>query len=67
MQAIPARDFWNPAVLGHIPGLIVPDDRPGASKDYFYWAANADEAGQVLHAYQSTWLRHGYPGCWMMW
>jgi hypothetical protein len=54
--AIAARDFWNAAVLGHIPGLIVPDDRPGAPEGYFYYAANAGEVGQVLHAYQSTWL-----------
>ncbi len=54
--AIPARDFWNAAVLGQIPGLIVPDDRPGAPKGYFYWAVDAGQVGQVLHAYQSTWL-----------
>jgi FAD/FMN-containing dehydrogenase len=54
--AIPARDFWNPAVVGQTPGLIVPDDLPGAPKDYYYWATNAGEVGQVLHAYQSTWL-----------
>jgi FAD/FMN-containing dehydrogenase len=54
--AVPARDFWNAAVLGQIPGLIVPDDRPGAPKGYFYWAVDAGQVGQVLHAYQSTWL-----------
>jgi hypothetical protein len=54
--AIPARDFWNAAVLGQIPGLIVLDDRPGAPKGYFYWAVDAGQVGQVLHAYQSTWL-----------
>ena len=37
-------------------GLIVLDDRPGAPKGYFDWAADADQVGQVLHAYQSTWL-----------
>ena len=52
----PARDFWNRAVVGQTPGLIVPDGLPGAPKDYYYWATNADEAGQVLHTYQSTWL-----------
>ena len=52
----PARDFWNPAVVGKIPGLIVPDDLPGAPKDYYYWATNGDEVGQVLHTFQSTWL-----------
>jgi FAD/FMN-containing dehydrogenase len=54
--AWPARNFWNPAVVGQTPGLIVPDDLPGAPKDYYYWATDAGEAGQVLHAYESTWL-----------
>jgi hypothetical protein len=56
--AIPATDFWNPAVLRQIPGLIITDDRPGAPKDNFYWANDAGEVGEVLHAYQSTWLSH---------
>jgi hypothetical protein len=54
--AVPARDFWNPAVLGSVPGIIQADDRPGAPKGNFFWASNADEVGEVLHAYQSTWL-----------
>jgi FAD/FMN-containing dehydrogenase len=54
--ALPARDFWNADVVGQIPGLIVPDDRPGAPEGYFYWAVDADQVGQVLHGYQSTWL-----------
>jgi FAD/FMN-containing dehydrogenase len=54
--ALPARDFWNAEVLGQIPGLIVRDDRPGAPEGYFYWQVDADQVGQVLHAYQSTWL-----------
>ncbi len=54
--ALPARDFWNPAVLKMIPGVIDTDDRPGAPHTNFYWATNAGEAGQVIHAYQSTWL-----------
>jgi FAD/FMN-containing dehydrogenase len=54
--ALPARDFWNPAVLGQIPDLIVPADLPGVPDDYFYWAADGGQVGQVLHAYQSTWL-----------
>ena len=52
----PARDFWNPAVVGKVPGLIVPDDLPGAPSYYYYWATNAGEVGQWLHTYQSTWL-----------
>jgi len=53
--ALPARDFWNAAVLGPT-DLIVPDDRPGAPAGYFYWQVDAPQVGQVLHAYQSTWL-----------
>ena len=52
----PARDFWNPAVVGQIPGLIMPDDLPGAPSYYYYWATDAREVGQWLHTYQSTWL-----------
>jgi FAD/FMN-containing dehydrogenase len=54
--AVPARDFWNPAVLSLVPGVIHPDDRRGAPKSDFFWANNTDEVGQVLHSYQSTWL-----------
>jgi len=54
--ALPARDFWNADVLGQIPGLIVRDDRPGAPEGYFYWRVDAGQVGQVLHAYESTWL-----------
>jgi FAD/FMN-containing dehydrogenase len=53
--ALPARDFWNADVLEPT-GLIVRDDRPGAPEGYFYWVADADQVGQVLHAYESTWL-----------
>src|SRR5262249_49094179 len=55
VPALPARDFWNAAVLAPT-GLIVPDDRPGAPPGYFYWKVDAPQVGQVLHAYQSTWL-----------
>jgi FAD/FMN-containing dehydrogenase len=51
-----ARDFWNADVVGEIPGLIVRDDRPGAPEGYFYWAVDDGQVGQVLHAYESTWL-----------
>ena len=55
--AIPAQDFWKPAFLEQFaPELIVPDNLPGAPADYYYWATNANEAGQFLHAYQSTWV-----------
>jgi FAD/FMN-containing dehydrogenase len=54
--ALPAKDFWNAAVLRLFPGVIDLDDRPGAPKGNFFWANDADQVGQVLHAYQSTWL-----------
>jgi FAD/FMN-containing dehydrogenase len=53
--ALPARDFWNAEVLAPT-GLIVPDDRPGAPEGQFSWAVDADQVGQVLHGYESTWL-----------
>jgi FAD/FMN-containing dehydrogenase len=55
VPTLPARDFWNAEVLEPT-GLIVPDDRPGAPEGYFYWEADARQVGQVLHAYESTWL-----------
>ncbi len=54
--AIPARNFWDPAFLKALPGIVMADDRPGASPDNVFWTGNRDEAGQVLHAYQSAWM-----------
>jgi FAD/FMN-containing dehydrogenase len=54
--AAPARSFWDPAFLAQVPGLILADDRPGAPASNVFWASNLEEAGQVLHAYQSAWL-----------
>jgi FAD/FMN-containing dehydrogenase len=52
----PARHFWDPGFLRQIPGLVLADDRPGAPVANIFWAANRDEAGQVLHGYKSAWL-----------
>lgn len=54
--AIPARDYWNAAILGLIPGTIDLADTPGASPADFYWPSDAGQAGQVLYGYASTWL-----------
>ena len=54
--AIPARRLWDASLLKLVPGAVKSDDRPGAAEEHFFWAQNADEAGQVLHAYQSVWL-----------
>ncbi|HEU4969822.1 FAD-binding protein [Sphingomonas sp.] len=54
--AADSRHFWDPKFLRALPGVVLPDDRPGASPDHVFWATNRGEAGQVLHAYQSAWL-----------
>jgi hypothetical protein len=54
--ATPARQFWNPAFLKKLPGVVLTDDRPDAPDSNIFWASNRSEAGQVLHGYQSAWL-----------
>lgn len=54
--AAPARHFWDPRFLEKVPGVVLFDERPGASADNIFWAGNLEEAGQVLHGYQSGWL-----------
>jgi FAD/FMN-containing dehydrogenase len=54
--AVPASQFWEPEWLRKLPGLVLPDDRPGASQDNVFWASNLSETGQVLNAYRSAWL-----------
>ncbi|HYZ31970.1 MAG TPA: FAD-binding oxidoreductase, partial [Crenalkalicoccus sp.] len=57
VMALPARHFWDAAFLrAAAPGLILPDDRPGAPAGRFVWAGDAGQAGQMLHAYRSAWL-----------
>lgn len=53
---LPGRAFWDPSRLKPLPGIVLNDDRPGASPDNIFWATNLSEAGQVLNAYQSAWL-----------
>jgi FAD/FMN-containing dehydrogenase len=54
--AVPGRAFWDAAQMKALPGIVLPDDRPGAPASNIFWTANLGEAGQVLHAYQSAWL-----------
>src|SRR5262249_48946641 len=54
--AAPAGSFWDPQFLAQVPGLVLADDRPGAPKSNVFYASNVEEAGQVLHGYQSAWL-----------
>jgi hypothetical protein len=53
---VPAQHFWDPAMLKQVPGVVLADDRPGAPEANVFWASNLEEAGQVLHGYQSAWL-----------
>lgn len=53
---VPARRFWDPEFLHSLPGVVLSDDRPGAPSSNIYWASNRSEAGQLLYAYQSSWL-----------
>jgi FAD/FMN-containing dehydrogenase len=54
--AVPARHFWDPEFLKKLPGIVLTDDRSGAPATNIFWSSNLEEAGQVLHAYRSTWL-----------
>ena len=54
--ARPARRFWDPALLKSLPGVVIADDRPGAPAANIFWAGDLDDAGWVVHAFQSVWL-----------
>ncbi|WP_457096941.1 FAD-dependent oxidoreductase [Lysobacter sp. P5_B9] len=54
---LPARHMWDAEFFAkNAPGVMVTDDRPGATRDRVLWSGNVDEAGQFLHAYRSAWL-----------
>src|ERR1700758_1046623 len=36
--------------------MMLADDRPGAPAANVFWAGNLEEAGMVLHGYQSAWI-----------
>jgi FAD/FMN-containing dehydrogenase len=58
--ALPARMFWNGAIMTKLAGVVVADTRPDAApnalKDRFVWAGDVGQAAQVIHAYRSRWL-----------
>lgn len=51
-----ARGFWDAGFLKRMLGFVKADDRPGARPTNLYWTGDGDQAGQVLHGYQSMWL-----------
>jgi FAD/FMN-containing dehydrogenase len=54
----PARHFWDADYVRTKgpPGVIHPDDRPGARPGDFWWSGDGDQVGAYWHAYQSVWL-----------
>ena len=57
VAALAGQYYWDAAVYErYAPSLIVPDHLPGAPAGYFCWAGDAADAGEWLHAFQSTWL-----------
>ncbi|WP_424812009.1 FAD-dependent oxidoreductase [Roseococcus sp. YIM B11640] len=55
--ALPARRMWDAAWLRQaVPGLTLPDSRPGAAPGHFFWAGDQGQVGQYLHGYGSAWL-----------
>ncbi len=47
--ALPARHFWDAGLpAAPRPGVIVSDPRPAAPPTDFWWAGDADEAGDLL-------------------
>jgi FAD/FMN-containing dehydrogenase len=53
IAVMPARQWWD---AGNRAGTLLADDRAGASRANVFWAGNLEEAGMVLHGYQSSWL-----------
>jgi FAD/FMN-containing dehydrogenase len=55
--AIPAKMFWNGALLhSFAPSAVHLDDRPGAKTGDYWWAGDGDEACAFWTGYQSAWL-----------
>jgi FAD/FMN-containing dehydrogenase len=52
----PMRKAWDPEFLKTIPGTIATDSRPGSAPGNVYWAGDAGQAAQFIHAYASIWL-----------
>ncbi len=57
IAAIPAQYLWSPEFLKkYAPDLIGTDQRKNASPKNIYWKGDAEETGQWLLGYHSTWL-----------
>jgi FAD/FMN-containing dehydrogenase len=57
IAALPGRNAWDYEFFRtQSPGLMLQDDRPGASPQNVFWAGDRDQAGQFIHGYKSAWL-----------
>ncbi len=57
IRSAEARHRWDPEWLKAMaPQAIRLDDRPGASADNIFWAANLAEAGHFLYGFELEWL-----------
>ena len=54
---VPARFFWDPVFMKkNAPDVVMSDDRQDAPVENIFWSGNLNEAGWLLHAYESTWM-----------
>jgi len=56
VMALPARLFWDADVMRRVPGVIVPDPRPGAAPGDFWWTGDGETVGGFWNAYTSAWM-----------
>jgi len=55
--SVPARHFWDAEFFRtHLPGIMVADDRPDASRDHVLWAGDQGQVGWFLHGFNSAWM-----------
>ena len=54
--SVSAQEFWSPTLIKRTLGFIRSDDRQGAPKTNVFWPGDQNQAGQVLHGFESAWL-----------
>ena len=57
VHALPARHHWDIEFWRQrAPGVMIPDDRPGAPAHHAEWSGDREQACMFLHGYESAWL-----------
>ena len=57
VHALPARHHWDIEFWRQrAPGVMTPDDRPGAPAHHAEWSGDREQACMFLHGYESAWL-----------